>query len=113
MQAPNPDRPGGARRGRRVATCGDRFRRVPCLGMSPTCTLGPYSSPRPPSRGRPVMTPAQSADGADLADGSGPLGSADDLTQLQAIVRRVVGARVGSHPAAEDLVQETLTRVLA
>jgi serine/threonine-protein kinase RsbT len=59
------------------------------------------------------MMPAQSADGADFADGSGPLGSADDLTQLQAIVRRVVGARVGSHPAAEDLVQETLTRVLA
>src|SRR6478609_706112 len=81
--------------------------------MSTMCTLGPYSSPRPPSRRRPVMMPAQSADGADFADGSGPLGSADDLTQLQAIVRRVVGARVGSHPAAEDLVQETLTRVLA
>src|SRR6478735_12383823 len=81
--------------------------------MSTTCTGGENSSPRPPSRRRPVMMPAQSADGADFADGSGPLGSADDLTQLQAIVRRVVGARVGSHPAAEDLVQETLTRVLA
>src|SRR3954471_14122981 len=29
------------------------------------------------------------------------------------MVRRIVLARVGSHPAAEDLVQETLTRVLA
>ena len=29
------------------------------------------------------------------------------------MVRRIVRARVGSHPAAEDLVQETLTRVLA
>jgi serine/threonine-protein kinase RsbT len=29
------------------------------------------------------------------------------------MVRRIVHARVGSHPAAEDLVQETLVRVLA
>lgn len=29
------------------------------------------------------------------------------------MVRRIVRARVGAHPAAEDLVQETLTRVLA
>lgn len=29
------------------------------------------------------------------------------------MVRRIVGARVGTHPAAEDLVQETLARVLA
>ncbi len=29
------------------------------------------------------------------------------------MVRRIVGARVGAHPAAEDLVQETLVRVLA
>jgi serine/threonine-protein kinase RsbT len=29
------------------------------------------------------------------------------------MVRRIVGARVGAHPAAEDLVQETLARVLA
>jgi serine/threonine-protein kinase RsbT len=28
-------------------------------------------------------------------------------------VRRIVGARVGGHPAADDLVQETLVRVLA
>ena len=29
------------------------------------------------------------------------------------LVRRIVGARVGGHPAADDLVQETLGRVLA
>jgi len=29
------------------------------------------------------------------------------------MVRRIVGARVGQHPAADDLVQETLARVLA
>jgi serine/threonine-protein kinase RsbT len=29
------------------------------------------------------------------------------------MLRRIVGARVGGHPAAEDLVQETLVRVLA
>jgi RNA polymerase sigma factor (sigma-70 family) len=29
------------------------------------------------------------------------------------MLRRIVGARVGSHPAADDLVQETLVRVLA
>ncbi len=34
------------------------------------------------------------------------------MAQIAAIVRRVVVARVGGHPSAEDLVQETLTRVL-
>lgn len=38
---------------------------------------------------------------------------AGDVASLLPMVRRIVGARVGSHPAAEDLVQETLTRVLA
>ena len=38
---------------------------------------------------------------------------AQRVAALIPIVRRVVGGRVGAHPAAEDLVQETLTRVLA
>jgi len=46
-----------------------------------------------------------------------PLGSAedprDDVTDLIPMLRRIVTARVGQHPAAEDLVQETLLRVLA
>jgi len=39
--------------------------------------------------------------------------SAPDVAGLIPMVRRIVGARVGAHPAAEDLVQETLVRVLA
>jgi serine/threonine-protein kinase RsbT len=45
--------------------------------------------------------------------GPEPGHSADDVADLLPMVRRIVGARVGAHPAAEDLVQETLTRVLA
>lgn len=36
----------------------------------------------------------------------------DDVAALTPMLRRIVGARVGSHPAAEDLVQEALVRVL-
>lgn len=36
-----------------------------------------------------------------------------DVAALIPIVRRIVMARVGQHPSAEDLVQETLVRVLA
>ena len=35
------------------------------------------------------------------------------MAALIPMVRRIVGARVGAHPAADDLVQETLVRVLA
>jgi RNA polymerase sigma factor (sigma-70 family) len=37
----------------------------------------------------------------------------DDVAELIPMLRRIVAARVGSHPAAEDVVQETLVRVLA
>lgn len=40
-------------------------------------------------------------------------GSDEDVTALMPMLRRIVAARIGSHPAAEDLVQETLVRVLA
>lgn len=36
-----------------------------------------------------------------------------DVADLIPMLRRIVGARIGQHPAAEDLVQETLVRVLA
>ena len=36
-----------------------------------------------------------------------------EVADLIPMLRRIVGARVGHHPAAEDLVQETLVRVLA
>jgi serine/threonine-protein kinase RsbT len=37
----------------------------------------------------------------------------DDVAELIPVLRRVVAARIGQHPAAEDLVQEALVRVLA
>lgn len=37
---------------------------------------------------------------------------AADVAALIPMLRRIVGARVGQHPAAEDLVQEALVRVL-
>ena len=43
----------------------------------------------------------------------GLVGPDDDVAALIPMLRRIVGARVGQHPAAEDLVQETLARVLA
>lgn len=45
--------------------------------------------------------------------GENPEQGADGVADLVPMVRRIVHARVGSHPAAEDLVQETLARVLA
>lgn len=39
--------------------------------------------------------------------------SEPDVASLIPMVRRIVSARVGQHPAADDLVQETLARVLA
>jgi RNA polymerase sigma factor (sigma-70 family) len=51
------------------------------------------------------MTAAES-DAAEPADQA-------DVAALIPIVRRIVMSRVGQHPSAEDLVQETLVRVLA
>ena len=57
------------------------------------------------------MFPAVSApQSADLAPE--PQAPAD-VAALIPMVRRIVGARVGGHPAADDLVQEILVRVLA
>ncbi|WP_353951144.1 sigma-70 family RNA polymerase sigma factor [Knoellia sp. S7-12] len=36
-----------------------------------------------------------------------------DIAALLPMLRRIVGARIGQHPAAEDIVQETLLRVLS
>ncbi len=40
-------------------------------------------------------------------------GQDGEVADLIPMLRRIVGARVGHHPSAEDLVQETLVRVLA
>ena len=45
--------------------------------------------------------------------GEDPARRAETVADLIPMVRRIVNARVGTHPAGEDLVQETLTRVLA
>ena len=46
-------------------------------------------------------------------DRVGQGGQDGEVADLIPMLRRIVGARVGRHPAAEDLVQETLVRVLA
>jgi serine/threonine-protein kinase RsbT len=40
-------------------------------------------------------------------------GQDGEVADLIPMLRRIVGARLGRHPSAEDLVQETLVRVLA
>lgn len=50
---------------------------------------------------------------AHLAEGAGHLGYQDSVEALIPTVRRIVGARVADRALADDLVQETLVRVLA
>jgi serine/threonine-protein kinase RsbT len=50
---------------------------------------------------------------AARTDSPAEQGGSADVAALIPLLRRVIGARVGGHPAAEDLVQETLVRVLA
>lgn len=61
------------------------------------------------------MTRAYS-DAVSTAEGLVPEDGRDapaEVADLLPMVRRIVLARVGAHPAADDLIQETLTRVLA
>ena len=53
------------------------------------------------------MSTARAADQAPEPEGP------PDVAALLPMIRRIVGARVGNHPEAEDLVQETLVKVLA
>lgn len=69
----------------------------------------PAAGPRPPQAGsrsddggRGTVTATQ---GGREADGAG-------IVELRGLVRRVVGARVADPDVADDLVQETLTRVM-
>jgi len=50
---------------------------------------------------------------ARAADEATPPEGPPDVAALLPMIRRIVMARVGSHPEAEDLVQETLVKVLA
>ena len=60
------------------------------------------------------MTRAYPADvsTAERDEVASPPGQPGDVASLLPMVRRIIRARVGAHHAAEDLVQETLTRVL-
>jgi RNA polymerase sigma factor (sigma-70 family) len=53
------------------------------------------------------VSTAHAADGAHVPD------EPPDVAALLPVIRRIVQSRVGNHPEAEDLVQETLARVLA
>ncbi len=59
------------------------------------------------------MTEQAAAEHAAAAEGVGQQDSDGPVADLIPMLRRIVGARVGHHPSAEDLVQETLVRVLA
>jgi RNA polymerase sigma factor (sigma-70 family) len=50
---------------------------------------------------------------ADLADGAPHVANAADVAALLPLVQRVIRARVDDRAVADDLVQETLARVLA
>jgi RNA polymerase sigma factor (sigma-70 family) len=54
-----------------------------------------------------VMTPAGSISASQT------VGSQPQVTELLPVVRRFISSRVSDHAVAEDLTQETLTRVLA
>jgi serine/threonine-protein kinase RsbT len=58
----------------------------------------------------PAATPARDGTVVDAASGDG---SADDVVSMIPILERVVGARVRDRQLVDDLVQETVTRVMA
>ena len=56
--------------------------------------------------------PSPAAD-RSTSDAIGAHGSGDEIVSMIPILRRVVGARVSNHQLVDDLVQETVTRVMA
>jgi len=75
-----------------------------------------YRGGRPAGRGAcvqdsdPAASPARDGTVVDAASGDG---SADDVVSMIPILERVVGARVRDRQLVDDLVQETVTRVMA
>jgi serine/threonine-protein kinase RsbT len=66
------------------------------------------------ARPAPAPQPASQAIGSPPATGAGRRDlPADDLLEVRTIVRRVIGSRVRDRHLVDDLVQETLTRVLS
>src|SRR6476646_11173122 len=71
---------------------------------------------RPAGRGACVQDSdpaATSARDGVAADAAGSDGSADDIVSMIPILQRVVGAKVRDRQLVDDLVQETVTRVMA
>ena len=90
------------------ATRGAVLRRDVTIGRAPK-PAGQQRQPRLATRSSVGSVTERAA--ADERVGQG--GQDGEVADLIPMLRRIVGARVGSHPAAEDLVQETLVRVLA
>jgi len=58
--------------------------------------------------------PAPSSDlGRTAADAIGGVGPGDDIVSMIPLLRRVIGARAADRQLVDDLVQETVTRVMA
>ena len=83
-----------------------------CPGPAPSSRATTACSFGVPGRRAARMVTAVTS-GAAAEQSSEPGGPDEDVAALIPMLRRIVGARVGQHPAAEDLVQETLARVLA
>jgi RNA polymerase sigma factor (sigma-70 family) len=75
-----------------------------------------YRGGRPAGRGacvqdsNPAATSARDGNAVDAASSDG---AADDIVSMIPILERVVGARVRDRQLVDDLVQETVTRVMA
>ena len=100
--------PGTSTRPRRAPYCKTRPHPRPLIraGSQTSGSRGTFPRPVPSSVG--IVTERAAAD-----ETLGREGTAGDVADLIPMLRRIVAARVGNHPSAEDLVQETLVRVLA
>ena len=100
--------PGTSTRPRRAPYCKTRPHPRPLIraGSQTSGSRGTFPRPVPSSVG--IVTERAAAD-----ETLGREGTAGDVADLIPMLRRIVAARVGNHPSAEDVVQETLVRVLA
>ena len=100
--------PGTSTRSRRATSCGSRSHPTPPSRWRRQTGRSGGTLPGPAGSRVVCVTERAAADetlGRDATEG--------DVAALIPMLRRIVAARVGSHPSAEDLVQETLVRVLA
>ena len=86
---------------------------VTTAGLASTTTRRPAECWGSVSGPAPRLVTVCSVSAVSSHDAAGDSGSAGDVAALMPMVRRIVLARVGAHPSADDLIQETLVRVLA